>query len=332
MDIYEKLTHLIKNYEKVIIMTHKNPDLDGFSSSLCMYNIIEKLGRKPYIILGDSVKDVTIEKALKELKTNNLDYQLYCERAIRKMDLSNSLLIILDVHKKELTEYQGVLNLIRDIVIIDHHVKGTKYIKNTVLSYINSKASSTVEIMADYLKYLNQTVPPLVATLMLAGMDIDTNSFDFKTTENTFLAASHLMGLGANTILKQEILKENRIDYIRKQIFIKRSKMINDKMILCTLDENVYKKEFLAGLSDSLLQFDNIEASFTIGKVSKTLVGISARSIGNINVQSILAILGGGGHTTNAAVQLETTIEGAIKKLLDIIENNKEWEDENNIY
>ena len=189
------------------------------------------------------------------------------------------------------------------------------------MSYVNANASSIVEIMVGYLQYLGMNIPPLLATILLAGMEIDTNSFNVKTTAETFLSAAYLMSNGADTIKKQELLKEVKSTYIKKQYFIKNSRMINEKMALCVLDQSVYSNKFLASLSEDLLQFENVEASFTIGKLKDQRIGISARSLGNINVLEIIRRLGGGGHLTEAATQIENqTIAEVEKQLLSVIE------------
>ena len=152
---------------------------------------------------------------------------------------------------------------------------------------------------------------------MLAGIEIDTNAFNIKTSSKTFEAAAYLLKIGASNIEKQKLLKENKESYCKRQEFVKNSYMLNDNMALCVMDNKIYPKYELALISEDLLQFDNVEASFTIGYTDKNTVGISARSIGEIDVERIMECLGGGGHKTDAAASIENKkIEEVKEELL----------------
>lgn len=319
MDMYQNLFDVLRKYDLVVIMTHKNPDLDGFSSSLCMSYTLHKMGMESRVFLGNTEKDISVIKTMQEVEKIHFPVQYIVEEEIKDLS-SNTLLLILDTNKDFLLEYPEILKQKWDTIVIDHHIKDSHYIKDTVMSYINANASSVVEIIVGYLQYLGMTIPPLLATLLLAGMEIDTNSFHVKTTANTFLSAAYLMENGADMVKKQELLKEVMSTYIKKQYFIKNSRMINDKMAICILDDFIYSNKFLASLSEDLLQFENVEASFTIGKLKDQRIGISARSLGNINVLEIMRQMGGGGHLTEAATQLEKqTIAEVEKQLIQII-------------
>lgn len=318
MDMYQNLFDVVKKYNYVMIMTHKNPDLDGFSSSICLSYMLNKMAINSSVFLGETERDTSVSKAMKELEKKCFPVQYSSIKTLK--NLENPLLIILDVNKDFLLEYPEILQKKWDTIVIDHHIKDIHYIKNTVMSYVNVNASSIVEIMVGYLNYLGMTIPAILATILLAGMEIDTNSFNVKTTAETFLCAAYLMENGADMVKKQELLKEVKSTYIKKQYFIKNSRMINEKMSLCVLDHFIYSNKFLASLSEDLLQFENVEASFTIGKLKDQRIGISARSLGNINVLEIIKKLGGGGHLTEAATQIEnSTIAEVEKKLLQII-------------
>ena len=147
---------------------------------------------------------------------------------------------------------------------------------------------------------------------------------ELKTTDKTYEAASYLIKLGADNILKQELLQENKDNYVKRQKLIEKSFMINKNMTLCILDNKVYENKDLAAIAEELLQFENVEASFVIGKIKSNIIGISARSIGKINVEEIMAKLGGGGHYTEAATQIkDKTIVEVQKMLLDTIKEEQ---------
>lgn len=322
-EIFKKLTQLIKGNEKIIFMTHQNMDLDGFASILALSEVVNSFKKENYILIDNKSKNPSIIKALQKIENENLNYNFIYKKDVSKHLDKETLIIILDVHKPTMVEMPLLLTKTDNVIVIDHHIKCKQYIQNTVLNYINSNVSSTIEIVTTYLKYLNKTVNPLVATMMLAGMEIDTNSYNVKTTSETFLVAAFLLEIGADNVQKQELLKEDKDEYITRQRYIENSYMINDNMAVCTLDTKVVDNNILAQIAEDLLQFDNVEVSFCIGYLSKNKVGISARSIGKYNVEIIMQNMGGGGHMTEAATQIKNiNIESALNMLMNEIEKD----------
>lgn len=320
IEVFKTVTELIKKYQTIYIMTHKNPDLDGLGASICLYEIVTSFKKECYIVDTEKQKNSSVEKMYEVLKEKGIRLQLKTEKQVLKNITEEGLLIILDVHKEELLESKKLLEISKHIAVLDHHIKGVNYIKNTELCYINTSISSISEFMVYYLRYLNKIVDPVVATILLTGIEIDTNNYKLKTTEKTYEAGAILTSMGADSILKQELLKEDKESYLKRSYFVNKSDMINDNMALCMMDENIYNPKDLAEIAEQLLQFDHVEASFAIGRLGKTVVGISARSLGNIDVENIMSVLGGGGHKTDAAVQLENiTIKEAKEKILEIV-------------
>lgn len=299
-DLFNKLNNLIKKYDNFIIMGHKNPDLDVLGSSLALYEIIKSNNKNPYIFIDkdniDKYND-SIKKSLTKIEFNYINEHNY------QSVLNNCLLIILDLHQSERLEYPEILNNNIDTVILDHHIMHKNYIKNNILLYNDTTLSSVVELITYYTKYCNIKLNSTISTIMLAGIEIDTSNYNLKTSSKTYLAASYLMEMGADTITKQELLKESKDDYIRRADYIKNSFMINGKIAMCILN-NLSKKEELAEIADELLKFVNVEASFVIGELNNGNIGISARSIGNFNVEKIMKSFNGGGHLTNAAAEV----------------------------
>lgn len=315
-EFFKKLEEEINNHENIIIMGHINPDLDCIGASLGLYEAIKK---ECYIFKTKDKLNNSMKKAFEQIKHLNINF---IDKTNYQEKLKNTLLIIVDLHKKQLLELEEITNKINDIIVIDHHIIGQDKIK-TKLEYINPTISSTTEIITEYLKYKNIKINPIIATIMLSGIEIDTNGYNMKTTTNTHLASAHLMNMGADNILKQKILKENKEEYIKRTKQIEKSYMIKDMMI-CTLDEDIYNPSYLATLSEDLLRFDKVEASFTIGKLTKNKIGISARSLGNIDVEKYMSALGGGGHLTDAACQFESTnLKEIEQKLLQEIKDVK---------
>lgn len=320
-ETYHKLTQIINDSDKIILMTHQNMDLDGFGSLLAMSEIIKSFNKEYYILINKVQKNYTILKSLKAIKEENIEFNYIYEEDIKDILTNNTYVIIMDVHKPTIVEVPKLLEQTNNIIVIDHHMKCKQYIQNTKLCYINSNLSSTIEFVTYYLKNLNLQVNPLIATLMLAGMEIDTNSFNVKTTPETLEAAAYLLRLGADNIVKLEILKEDKDEYMERQKYLENSFVYNNKIAICPLDNRIVSTTVLAQIAQNLLQFDNIEMSFCIGFIKENQIGISARSIGRKNVEKIMNNLGGGGHMNEAATQIDDiNIESATNILMNEIE------------
>lgn len=314
--IFEQTTKLIKENKNVIIMAHKGIDLDAIGAALSLYKIVEFYKSKPFIFINDVNEYETIKRCVNKLKENKVKVNFINSDNLSNLKDKDTLLIIVDTNKKELLENPNILETYTKRIIIDHHIKNDSYIDDNKIIYINNDISSTCEIMVNYLKHANVEIPSIIATIMLAGMEIDTNGFNVKTNSKTFKAAAYLLEIGANNVEKQKLLKENKANYCKRQDFVKKSYMINDKMALCLMDEKIYKNYELALIAEDLLQFDDVEASFTIGYIGKKVVGISSRSIGEINVEEIMRTLGGGGHKTDAACTIENKSINEVKEEL----------------
>lgn len=317
--IFNKLTELIKSYDEIFLMTHYNPDFDGMGSAIALQQIINRFNKKSYIVRNGKDIDKSLNKAYKYMIDKNINHNFVNKTEVLNLINENSLLIILDTQKQQLLEQPKLLELTENVVLLDHHIKGKNSIKAEV-SYINSNLSSTVELITHYMKYLNFTIDPLIATFLLIGLEIDTNNFKLKTTDKTYETAAILARQGADNIIKQELLQEEKDNYVQKQKLIEKSYMINDNMSLCVADTNIYANQDLASIALKLLQFEDVEASFVIGKIKDNVIGISARSIGKIDVESIMRKLGGGGHLNEAATQIEnSTLEEVKQQLLEVL-------------
>lgn len=322
-DLFIQLNKIIEKYDSFILMGHKNPDLDVLGSCLALYSVIKQKSKDAFIFIDKDNNDKynnSIQKALSRINFDYVNENTYNSK------IKNTLLIIVDVHQQERLESSKILDLNLDTVVIDHHIMHKDYIKNTLLLYNDTTLSSVSELLTYYCKYCDCNPGGLVATILLGAIEIDTNGYNLKTTSSTYKAASYLMDMGADTIMKQELLKQSKDDYIRRADYIKNSFMVNDCIAICILD-SVCDKEEIAEIADELLKFVNVEVSFVIGKLENKNIGISARSIGHYDVEKIMKQFNGGGHTTNAAAEVsdKTILEiknEIIKKVGGVDENN----------
>lgn len=301
--LFKKLTENIKSHSNVIIMTHKHPDLDGMGSAIALSKIVESFKKDCFVVYPDEKVTVSLEKAVKLLKENNINVNFKTYSEVLEVINENTLLIILDTQKPMLVQNSDLLDKVKDIFVIDHHTNSSEHISNTVFEYINSNKSSIVEVITEYLVYLNKTLNPIIITILSAGMEVDTHSYSLKTTENTFKMAGILTRLGADPILKKEMLKESKDEAIKRNDHIKNSYFIADGYLLCDMGTDIDDNVDLAILADELLRFDSVEVSFAIGKLKNGNVAVSARSMGKVSAAVIMSAIGGGGHVTDAAAQ-----------------------------
>lgn len=307
-DLFIKLDRLYDDYDSFVVMGHSYPDLDCYGASLAIYKRIVNLGKDCYIYLEGNDYSEIMSKAISSVR----DVKYVNSSKIG--NLSNMLLIIVDVHQVNRLENSNIFDYCKDFVILDHHIKDKKCPKNSKLLYINNNLSSMIELATYYLDYSGVSIDSSIATIMLAGLEIDTNGYNLKTTSRTYKAASLLVEMGADVVAKQELLKESKDDYVRRADFIKNSYTINGNVAICVLP-GVSKSETLAEIADSLLTFDNIEASFVISKINSEEYGISSRSIGDVDILKVIRKLGGGGSTTSCGARTDKNLS-EIKKII----------------
>lgn len=311
---YKSLTKIIKNHKNILIMSHKNIDLDAIGSAMACASIINSLKKQCSILINKKEINKSVKKALELTVNENINFVSKSKIDEESFDL----LIILDTCKKELVEDSLLLEKINDIVVIDHHLVTNKNIKNAKMSYINSHLSSTNEFMVGFMKYLNKKVSEEIATVMLAGIEIDTNFYRVKTTASTFSASSSLLTMGASSSEKHNLLREEKQVYLKRAEYIKNSYMINGSSI-CIVKEEIPKEE-LSIISERMLMFEEVKASFTIGQTCDKIVSISARSQGELDVFEVMQKFDGGGHSTEAAAQVKTkTIKQVEEELVGIL-------------
>ncbi len=313
--LFHKLTEVLSKYDNMIVMSHQNPDLDAIGSSMGLCKILTDMGKDCYIFLSNKnwkEYNSSVWQALTRVPEMKYLYPSTYSSVLKE----NTVLIILDVHQKERVEYPSLVEEAKSVIVLDHHIKDNSYIKETELFYIDSTMSSMVELIGHYAKFYGVNLGVLISTVMLAGMEIDTNGFNLKTTEKTFEMAAYLTSMGADSVLKQTLLKESKDDYLRRADFIKSSFIFHKNIAMCVVPVPNCAKESLAEVAEELLNFEYVEASFAIGELQENLVGISARSMGDFDVCEVMKKLGGGGHATNAACQIPDKTVKEVEKML----------------
>ncbi|NLC94891.1 MAG: hypothetical protein GX676_04285, partial [Bacilli bacterium] len=314
---------------------HKIPDVDSFGSCLGVYNIVRKSEKECFIVLDSREIDNTLNKVLTYLADNKCPVlnKIVSPQVALDIMTSKTLLVCVDTQNPSLLIEPRLLNKAKNLVVIDHHRRGQQFIESPDLIYTEIYASSTVELITEIIEYypLNVQISEIDATVMLAGIIVDTNNFTYRTGSRTFEAASFLRKQGADTIMVQNMLRESYEEHmLRAELFEKVEITPNNMAIVVADNVDNLTKTKLAQTADWLLMIENVKASFVIGKIEPNVIGISSRSFGEVNCQVIMEKLGGGGHFNNAATQLtDITLQDAYKLLIEKINEYLEEEKKN---
>ncbi len=314
------LEELISECKQVIIMGHSNPDIDAMGSALGVYRIAKTLKKDAYITVNKEAPSIkTFVECLPEQYNEVL---INKEKALDMID-ADTLLVVVDTHKKSYVEQPELLDKTSKIVVIDHHRRSADFISQSILTFQEVYASSAAELVTELIQYTQVEVelPTIEAEALYAGIMMDTKNFTFKTGVRTFEAAAYLRRCGIDIIKVKKWFQSDLESYNRISEIVKKSEVIRNNIAIATYD--VQEKDtslICAKAADELLTIGNITASFVLGQMENKIC-ISGRSIGDVNVQVILEKLGGGGHITLAGAQLENmTIEEAKQELINKIE------------
>ncbi|MFC5406686.1 DHH family phosphoesterase [Cohnella soli] len=319
--IAHALRDLIKESDNIIIMGHKMPDMDAIGASIGVLKAAQLYGKDAHIVLEGV--NPAIQRMMDMIKEDEKLAKKFIspEHALGMMT-KRSLAIVVDTHRATMVAEPRLLQATERIVIVDHHRRSEEFIDDAVLVYMEPYASSTCELVTELLQYIHERVVLDVreATALLAGITVDTKSFAFRTGSRTFEAASFLRRNGADSVLIQRMLKEDLEEYIRKAEIIRNAETYRDCIAIAVADAGKQVPQLLIAQSaDTLLNMTGIKASFVIGMRPDGSVGVSARSLGHINVQVVMERLGGGGHFTNAAAQLQGTVGEVALKLKQVL-------------
>lgn len=319
--ISQALKELIEKSDRVYIMGHKNTDIDCIGSSVGIYKIAQSL-KKEASILIDSKFSSSTNIVLNRLKEMDEYKNVFITKDdIKKQDFTNSLLVIVDTHKKSYLAYPDIVDSMDKKVIIDHHRRGPEFIDDALLTYHEIYASSTSELVTEILMYLdNIKLTSVEAESMYAGIVVDTKNFTFKTGVRTFEVAAYLKRYGLDLTEVKQVFQNDFATYVAKVDIVKKAEIIRGEIAISSCEESYDDMPVIAAqAADELLNITGILASFVLCKVDE-IVMISGRSMGDINVQAILEKVGGGGHLTFAGAQLAgITIDEAKAKLIDSI-------------
>ncbi len=326
--IAHALRDLMQESDKVFIMGHRMPDMDVIGASIGVLKAAQMYNVDAYIVLSGS--NPSIERMLVQVeKDEKLSERFVSPEQALQMLTAHSLLVVVDTHKASMTMEPKLVHNATRIVVVDHHRRSEEFINDAVLFYMEPYASSACELVTELLQYIHEKIElsPLEATMLLAGIIVDTKHFALHTGSRTFEAAGFLRRSGADMVMIQRMLKEDLQEYLAKADIIKKAKMVHNHIALAVTESGVVIPQLLiAQVADTLLTMTDVVASFVISERPDGMIGISARSLGRMNVQVVMEMLGGGGHLTNAAVQLKCTVSDAEVRLMEVLTQIEEKE------
>lgn len=331
--ISHALRELVKASDQVLVMGHQMPDMDSIGSCIGILKLAQQNDKNGYVVFDPDGNNTGVNRLMDRINQDEeLSRWFITPEDSLEMLTKDTLVIVVDTHKPSMVMEEKLLNRTDHVVVIDHHRRAQEFIEDPTLVYMEPYASSTAELVTELLQYQDGPLKfnVLEASSLLSGIIVDTKSFALRTGSRTFDAASYLRSKGADTVFVQELLKEDIDVYIRRSELIKNAEIYKQGIAISRAEEGEpYSAVIIAQAADTLLTMTDVRAAFVVSERSDGKVGVSARSLGEVNVQVIMESMNGGGHLTNAATQLEdTTIEQVVEQLQGIIDEYL-GEDEN---
>lgn len=316
---------LLATKEKVIIMAHKNPDMDAFGAAVGVYRMVNAMNKEAHIVINE------VSSAISPIFGNFVSNSMYGddmiinnERAIDTID-ADTMLVVVDVNNPSLTECEELISYAKTVVVFDHHRQTKNVIANATLSYIEPFASSTCEMIAEMLQYMDEKIKlrQSEADAMYAGILIDTDNFLTKTGVRTFEAAAYLKRSGADVMRVRKMFRSDIITYRQQADGVRNAEMILGMFAVSVFEPGDGPESpivLVAKVANEMLNIAGVRASFVIAQMGRD-VKISARALDDVNVQVIMEQMGGGGHANIAAAQFEnTTAQKVRNELVDLLE------------
>lgn len=324
--IANAMEDVIRNSNKVYIMGHRFGDLDSVGASCGLAGAIRLLGKEVHIVVD---RNKNLASHLIDLVESQSERELFItpSAAVSSVE-NNDLLIVVDTHNRDFIESRELYDRIKRVIIIDHHRKTVNYIDNAVIFHHEPYASSASEMVTELIQYFSfdtdDNLPSICAEALLSGIMLDTKNFVMRTGVRTFEAAAYLKKQGADTV-SVKLLFSNSFDAYKRKTQVVANAKLHKKCAIAVAD---FKSDDIRVVApqaaDELLSISDVDASFVVYSTG-SVTNISARSLGALNVQVVMEELGGGGHQTMAAAQLEnTSLQEAVKLLINAIDSRQE--------
>ena len=324
--IANAMEDVIRNSNKVYIMGHRFGDLDSVGASCGLAGAIKLLGKEVHIVVD---RNKNLATHLIDIVESQSDKNLFItpSAAVSSVE-SNDLLFVVDTHNRDFIESRELYDRIKKVIVVDHHRKTVNFIDNAVIFHHEPYASSASEMVTELIQYFSfdtdENLPSICAEALLSGIMLDTKNFVMRTGVRTFEAAAYLKKQGADTV-SVKLLFSNSFDAYKRKTQVVANAKLHKKCAIAVAD---FKSDDIRVVApqaaDELLSISDVDASFVVYSTGN-ITNISARSLGALNVQVVMEELGGGGHQTMAAAQLEnTSLQEAVKLLINAIDSRQE--------
>ena len=328
----QSIQEAIMESNRIYIAGHVMSDFDCMGACLALSSWVHSLGKEVYIVLKDVPRDEQLQEMMNSFSSVLQERHTFItpEQAMSSMDFNKDLLIMADHGIPAISSAKDFVDQCSRILVIDHHRRSDTFVKRTLLTYVESTASSACELIVELLQNIPNHIPiyEMEATIMYLGILVDTNRFKMHTDARTFEAAAALQNWGANTKRAEKALCEDYLYFSMKNALIQQAKPYYDHFMIAAIEDEALERTMMAQVSQALLMIKGCVASFTIAKVknSANAVAVSARSDGSYNVQKIMEKLNGGGHFSAAAVERKDL---SVQQMKDLILNYIEEEQKN---
>ena len=327
----EALREFITVKDKIFVMGHKLTDVDALGAAIGIYRAAAALEKKAYIIINEvSASLRPLYESFERDPSYPDDLFLNSSQAIDLAD-ENSMVVVVDTNRPQMTECEELLKKSKTIVVLDHHRQSSDNIDNALLSYIEPYASSACEMVSEVLQYIvdDIKIPKIEASSLYAGIMIDTNNFVNRTGVRTFEAAAFLRRCGADITLVRKMFRDDMESYRAKAEIISSAEVYLEKFAIARGENLHIESPTIIGAqaANELLDINEVKASFVLTEYNGKIY-ISARSIDEVNVQIIMERLGGGGHMNASGAQFNhTDMEEAVASLKQVINDMTEGGD-----
>lgn len=289
----------------VYIMGHQYPDMDAFGAAVGIYKAATDRGIPAKIVLDEP--NETIISVYNTFKDRAEEMFIKPDDAIQRLHPSVDLLVVVDTHRPNFTECPELVRLAQRKVVIDHHRRSVEIIEDTLLTYLEPYASSACELVTEMLQYMEKktVMEKNEANALLAGMVLDTKNFSVKSGVRTFETAALLRRLGADPIVVKEFMQDDMESIVNRSKLVSNARNFTEDIAISVSDRSIDNPRLIAAqAADQMLTIRGINTSFVLVK-EREKVCVSARSLKDFNVQVVMERLGGGGHRTSAATQIE---------------------------
>ena len=323
----------IKSVDQVFIVGHRNLDMDALGASVGMQFFSSNILASSYVVYDPHAMASDISRAIAKLEEEQVTKILPLEEAMQ-MVTDRSLLIMVDHSKTALTLSKEFYQEFQQIIVIDHHRRDDDFPENVLITYIESGASSASELVSELIQFQKSKknrLTKIQASVLMAGIMLDTKNFSARVTSRTFDVASYLRSRGSDSVTIQEISAIQFDEYREvNELILTGEKILPHIIVACANTTKAYDSVTISKAADSMLAMSEVEATFVIACNQSGTVSISARSRSKVNVQRIMEQLGGGGHFNAAASQIEGQDLMSIRQqLIETIENEVTIEKEN---